>query len=113
MHNFEARYRAIVEKQSDLKRQDIDCSYYPKSNKYCWGQSGHWIPTDIARAAVCWWLAGKLPERYRYCTHNNGAMVQKWKRDDGDEWEVFTSSTDPADAIMTAWEIILGIKEKA
>ncbi len=110
MDNFEfdSRYARIEQENPDLK--------YPYAAKrrgvWCSTHNAITVDGEIARDAVCWWLAGKLPERYRYCTHNNGAMVQKWKRDDGDEWEVFTSSTDPADAIMTAWEIILGIKEK-
>lgn len=109
MHNFEVRYRAIVERRGELWHDDVRTSMTPG----CWvDDNNQQVEQSLARAAVCWWLAGKLPDEYRICTNNNGADLEKWD-DASESWWAIKQFTDPADAILTAWEIILGIKEKA
>lgn len=104
MHNFEARYRAIVEKDDRLVYQDL---YEGRLSKWRDADTGQSVSTSIARRAIRSWLEETLPEGWLIRMEREGV------------WEIHQGFaccigrfTDPADAIMTAWEIILGIKEK-
>jgi hypothetical protein len=108
MDNFEARYRAIVEKNQELHHPEIFNA--PSGNWMC-GKTDL-IPERIAREAVTIWLGKKLPDDYRICVNESGTDLQKWINE-SESWWTIKQFTDPADAILTAWEIVLGIKEKA
>lgn len=108
MDNFEARYRAIVEKRPELRHPHLvlggdDTWHNARSD-------GDWVGSHVARDAVCWWLAGKLPKPHCIEISDKPAKYFDYSQS-GYDCEVFAG--DPADAILTAWEIVLGIKEKA
>lgn len=110
MDNFEARYRAIVDKDRKLDHPSI-CQGV--GNAWFMWTDATWEPfsESIARAAVCWWLAGKLPKQYRFVIDPAQSSVEEWHGQPLCEWRIVCLSMDPADAILTAWEIVLGIKD--
>lgn len=106
MHNFEARYRAIVEKRPELACPDLTTD---ELNQWFYKTSSYFaIPSSIARAAVCLWLAGKLPENIEFSLIGGSCCIET-----DSMTQLVVNCTDPVDAILTAWEIILGIKEGA
>lgn len=107
MHNFEDRYRAIVEKKPELEHPSI---YFDERSQYEINNPEP-IIYDNACAIACWWLAGKLPGEYRFVIGPSESYVEQWFGYPLFKWRTLCASTDPADAILTAWEIILGIKK--
>ena len=109
MDNFEARYRAIVEKVPEVRHPELEpddfATWFYKTGSY------FVLPTSCARAAVCWWLAGKLPDDWMLRMYGGVSQILVWD-DAVDEWVAVRGFDNPADAILTAWEIVLGIKEK-
>lgn len=93
MDNFEARYLAIVDKDQKLDHPSI-CQGV--GNAWFMWTDATWEPfsESIARAAVCWRLLEKLSAHH------------------SQESRQVIDATDMQDAILTAWEIVLGIKEK-
>lgn len=107
MHNFEARYRAIVEKEPRLRHNFL--APYDSNTEWYDVHTQDTCQNSIARAAVCWWLAGKLPDGKVHIEIESGVATLRISNDHG--WEtVFIG--DPAEAVMLGHEITLGIKEK-
>lgn len=110
MDNFEARYRAIVEKDDRLVCSEL---YQGRIAKWRDSDTGQPVSAPIAREAVTLWLGKRFPKQYRFVIGPSESSVEEWHGAPLYEWRVVCSSTDHADAILTAWEIILGIKEGA
>jgi hypothetical protein len=104
---------AIVEKMAELR--DGRFGVFDDPNNACpwWHDMSDPIEPSIAIAGVCWWLARKFDGDYRVVFGPSETSVEEWFGQPFYEWRSVCSSTNPADAILTAWEIILGIKDVA
>lgn len=114
MDNFEARYRAIVEKDWNLRCPNLRMDWLLFEQKRAEFFQGwttddkiSFVEQDHARSAVCWWLAGRLPDNIEFSLIGGSCCIET-----DSMTQLVVNYTDPADAILTAWEIILGIKEK-
>lgn len=107
MDNFEARYRAIVEKEPKLKNR-LHCD-----------ERGIWFDTkdgesvefdrDTARDCACWWLEINIPEKARITHTEEYAILEIL---DSHGWRTYHLG-ERMEAVLLGHEIILGIKEKA
>jgi len=109
--NFEARYRAIVEKEPIL-----DTGYLLRfaGDKWVADICPDGLPYKVAVDAIVAHLSTNLPDDTRILIGKDHWEIQRYQQTPIYRWDwVEYARGRPAESIVTTWEIILGIKEKA